>query len=130
MMSVETTSPVPLFQPAAAITLLAATYVSAGIILGMAYGPNGADIGIINAAFFATVFAQAGLLGILLGLGTQSNAVRVVEFVAGAAWLYVPLRPCMHLTRDVYAMTLAAATISAVVLLVAPHGGPHPNAVQ
>ena len=78
----------PPTPPAKAIWRLVLAHACLGIALGVMAGKL--DAPVFFAFLMAALFAQAGLLGFLVSLGTQSLRVRILEFAAGLAYLAIP----------------------------------------
>ena len=88
MSDVSTAQPPPA-SPAQAVRVLAVLQATAGLVLVLATDKN--NFNLVAALFLGTLFAQAGLVGILLGLGTQGLPLRVLEFAVGLAYFGLPI---------------------------------------
>ncbi len=113
MSDVSTAQPPPA-SPAQAVRVLAVLQATAGVVLALATDKN--NFNLVAALFLGTLFAQAGLVGILLGLGTQGLPLRVFEFAVGLAYFGLPilLLGAEHEWRDSGLFASCAAVVAGV----------------
>ncbi len=108
--------------PRLALWRLAVVHVCLGLFLGVIAGKV-ADMPVCFAFLMAALFAQAGLLGYLLGLGTEPLLIRLLQFVAGLAYLAIASYVVEYAWWEEWSIFSSCALLVAATLLVARRRG-------